>query len=178
MNRLIGDLVDVASIDAGKLAIEPQAFDAAELISEAIEAFAHAAREKAITLQYDSSERSVPATFDYERMLQVLANLITNAIKFTDRGGAVTVRAKLAADELHVSVADTGTGIPEEMLDAIFERFWQVGKNDHRGWASACTSRGASWKHTAGASGPRADSAPAARFISRSSRAPGAAPDA
>jgi len=133
MNRLIGDLVDVASIDAGKLAIEPQAFDAAELISEAIDAFAHAAREKAISLEYDSSERSVPATFDYERMLQVLANLITNAIKFTDRGGVVTVRAKLAADELHVSVADTGTGIPEEMLDAIFERFWQAGKNDQRG---------------------------------------------
>jgi signal transduction histidine kinase len=133
MNRLIGDLVDVASIDAGKLAIKAQPFDAMELISEAIEAFTPAAQEKAISLQYGSSERLLPATFDHERMLQVVANLMTNAIKFTGRGGAVTVCAERVASELHVRVIDTGPGIPEEMLEAIFERFWQVGKNDHRG---------------------------------------------
>src|SRR5947199_174824 len=58
MNRLIGDLVDVASVDAGKLGIEPQPFDAVQLICEAIEAFGHAAQDKAISLVYDSSERS------------------------------------------------------------------------------------------------------------------------
>jgi signal transduction histidine kinase len=133
MNRLIGDLVDVASIDAGKLAIDPQPSNAAEVISEAIEAFAHAAQAKAISLNYEPGERSLSATFDPERMLQVLANLITNAIKFTERGGTVTVRAESAAGELHLSVRDTGPGIPQDMLKAIFERFWQLGKNDHRG---------------------------------------------
>jgi signal transduction histidine kinase len=133
MNRLIGDLVDVASVDAGKLAIEPRPSDAVQLISEAIQAFGHAAQENAISLEYNSSERSLPATFDRERMLQVLANLITNAIKFTGHGGSVAVRARRAAEELQVSVIDTGMGIPEEMLEAIFERFWQVGKNDQRG---------------------------------------------
>src|SRR5688572_7502166 len=58
MNRLIGDLVDVASIDAGKLAIEPKPFDTVQLIAEAIEAFGHPAQEKAISLEYASSERS------------------------------------------------------------------------------------------------------------------------
>ena len=133
MNRLIGDLVDVASIDAGKLAMDPQPLDAVELISEALEAFAHAAQEKAIALQYSSGDRPLPATLDRERMLQVLANLISNGIKFTGRGGAVTVGAECAAGELHVRVVDTGPGIPEAMLEAIFERFWQVGKNEHRG---------------------------------------------
>ncbi|MGZ9005561.1 MAG: sensor histidine kinase [Burkholderiales bacterium] len=66
-------------------------------------------------------------------MLQVLANLITNAIKFTGRGGAVTLRAETAAAELQFSVTDTGTGVPDQMLERIFERFWQVGKNEHRG---------------------------------------------
>lgn len=133
MNRLIGDLVDVASIDAGKLAIELEPHDATELIAEAIEAFAHAAQEKAISLSYESSERSLPATFDHDRMLQVLANLITNAIKFTERGGAVTVGGQLAGGELHLWVTDTGAGIPEQMLEAIFERFWQAARNDRRG---------------------------------------------
>jgi signal transduction histidine kinase len=133
MNRLIGDLVDVVSIDAGKLAVHAQPADAAELIREAVDAFAHAAEEKGLTLEFESSDPVLPAIFDRERMLQVLANLITNAIKFTASGGAITVRAERTRDELRVSVVDTGQGIAEDMLEAVFERFWQVGKNDHRG---------------------------------------------
>jgi signal transduction histidine kinase len=133
MNRLIGDLVDVVSIDAGKLAIHVQPADAAEVISEAVEAFAHAAEEKGITIVFESSERELPAIFDRERMLQVLANLITNSIKFTASGGAITVRGERTPHELRVTVRDTGQGIAENTLEAVFERFWQVGKNDHRG---------------------------------------------
>jgi signal transduction histidine kinase len=66
-------------------------------------------------------------------MLQVLANLITNAIKFTAPGGTVTVRGQRMDDELRLSVVDNGPGIAGSMLEAVFERFWQVGKNDHRG---------------------------------------------
>ena len=133
MNRLIGDLVDVASVDAGKLAIEPQPLNLVDVITEAVEAFSHAAQEKTIALTYGSSEESLRATVDHDRMLQVLANLITNAIKFTAPGGAVTIGAERAARELHVWVTDTGHGIPEDMLEAVFARFWQVGKNDRRG---------------------------------------------
>ncbi len=133
MNRLIGDLVDVVSIDAGKLAVDAQRSDATELITEAVEVFAHAAREKGISLEFETSDPSLPAVFDRDRMLQVLANLIANAIKFTAQGGVVKVRAERAGAELHVSVLDTGTGISEDMLEAVFERFWQVGKNDQRG---------------------------------------------
>jgi signal transduction histidine kinase len=66
-------------------------------------------------------------------MLQVLANLITNSIKFTAQGGSIWVRAERAGDELRFSISDTGAGIPDHMLEAVFERFWQVDKNDRRG---------------------------------------------
>ena len=133
MNRLIGDLVDVVSIDAGKLAVHPQNADATELITEAVDVFGHAARDKSISLECATSDASLPAAFDRERMLQVLANLITNAIKFTARGGVVTVRAERIGVEVRVSVLDTGAGIAADVLEAVFERFWQVGKNDRRG---------------------------------------------
>ena len=133
MNGLIGDLIDVASIDAGKLAVRPSAVNAAELIAEAVDAFAHAAQAKGVSLQYERTEGALPATLDQNRVLQVLANLITNAVKFTDPGGAVTVRAAHTVDSLCVCVLDTGIGIPEHMLESVFERFWQAGKNDRRG---------------------------------------------
>jgi len=133
MNRLIGDLVDVASIDAGKLAVTPAPGDAAALIVEAVEPFQAAASAKGISLQTETAERPLPAELDHDRMLQVFANTIANAIKFTSQGGTVRVRGERAGDELRFSISDTGSGIPGNMLEAIFERFWQVGKNDRRG---------------------------------------------
>jgi signal transduction histidine kinase len=133
MNRLIGDLVDVASIDAGKLAMHPQMADAAELVNESVGAYAQTARDKDIALEARIGEPALPCVFDRERMLQVLANLIANSLKFTPRGGAITIAAERAGDDVRLSVRDTGSGIPAEMLEVIFERFWQVGKNDQRG---------------------------------------------
>jgi signal transduction histidine kinase len=133
MKRLIGDLVDVVSIDAGKLAMEPQPVDASALITEAVDVFAQAASQGGITLESRTIGPAVVAELDHERMLQVLANLITNALKFTPRGGRVVVRGERVEDELRFSVSDTGAGIPGDMLEAVFERFTQVGKNDQRG---------------------------------------------
>lgn len=133
MNRLIGDLVDVASIDSGKLALTPASGDVAALIDEAVETFQAAASAKGISLQVETAERPLLAELDHDRMLQVLANLIANAIKFTAEGGRIRIHGERAGDELLVSVSDTGSGIPGHLLEAIFERFWQVGKNDRRG---------------------------------------------
>ena len=133
MNRLIADLVDVASIDSGKLAVQLQRADAAAVLAEAAAAFAQNAHDRDIALEVSTSEPSLTADFDPERMLQVLANLIANALKFTARAGTISVRGERAGDALHISVVDTGVGISADMLEAIFERFWQVGKNDHRG---------------------------------------------
>ncbi|MDP2341818.1 MAG: HAMP domain-containing sensor histidine kinase [Deltaproteobacteria bacterium] len=133
MNRLIGDLVDVVAIDAGKLAIHRERRDAAVLITEAVDAFSRQASDKSIALQAKSAQPALPAAFDHERMLQVLANLIGNAIKFTPASGRIAVDALLKGEDLHLCVTDTGAGIPNDMLESVFERFWQVGKNDRRG---------------------------------------------
>jgi signal transduction histidine kinase len=113
--------------------MHPQMADAAKLVNEAVGAYAQTARDKDIALEARLGEPALPCVFDRERMLQVLANLIANALKFTPRGGAITIEAERAGDDVRIAVRDTGSGIPADMLDAIFERFWQVGKNDQRG---------------------------------------------
>ena len=133
MNRLIGDLVDVASIDAGKLAVAPVPGDLATVIAEAVETFQVSAQAKALTLDMDIAFRPVLASFDYERMLQVLANLISNAIKFTPAGGTIHVSGELVGGAVQLSVRDSGIGIPAHLTEAIFERFCQVAQHDRRG---------------------------------------------
>lgn len=133
MNRLIGDLVDVVSIDAGTLTVRRERADAVALIAEAVDAFAHRAAEKGVSLEAETAGRELVGDFDHERMMQVLANVVTNAIKFTHSGGRVVVRGERIGRDLQISVSDDGEGIPDDMLEAVFERFWQVGKNDKRG---------------------------------------------
>jgi signal transduction histidine kinase len=133
MNRLIGDLVDVASIDAGKLAVAPVRGDLGAVIAEAVETFQVSAQAKELTLEMDITARPLLAVFDHERMLQVLANLIANAIKFTPPGGTIRVSGNPTADSVRLSVRDNGVGIPAHLTEAIFERFSQVAEHDRRG---------------------------------------------
>ncbi len=133
MIRLIGDLVDVTSIDAGKLAVTPSRQDLCALVAEAMATFEPVASAKGISLVSENAEPSILADFDYDRMMQVLANLLTNAIKFSPEGGRISIRVERAAGKALCRVADTGPGIPGNMLELVFERFWQIGANDRRG---------------------------------------------
>jgi signal transduction histidine kinase len=133
MNRLIADLLDVASIDAGKLAVEPVSSDWTALITEAADTFRAAASAKEISLRTEIAGQPLLGKIDHDRMLQVLGNLLSNAIKFTAQGGEITFRGERVGEELRFCVNDTGMGIPERSLTSIFERFWQVGQNDRRG---------------------------------------------
>jgi signal transduction histidine kinase len=132
MNRLIGDLLDVTSIDAGKLAMIPIVADAATTVREAVDTWQPIASAKNVELRGVNAGR-VLAKFDPERVLQVLGNLITNAVKFSPRGATITVGVERIAAEARFSVKDSGVGIPADKVEAIFERFWQVGKGDQRG---------------------------------------------
>ena len=133
MNRLIGDLVDVASIDSGKLAMHAVPGDVASLVAEAVDALQVSASARGVSLAALSEQAPGAAEFDHDRMLQVLANLIANSIKFTPKGGSIRVHCKCVGESFEFCVDDTGEGIPAAMLEAVFERFWQVGKNDRRG---------------------------------------------
>jgi len=134
MNRLIGDLVDVSSIESGRLAMTRTRGDATALITEAVDLFGPSASAKGVSLEAERMEAPLFAAFDHDRILQVLGNLIGNAIKFTAGGGRIKVaRRSVEGGTVSFSVEDTGPGIPEAQLEAVFERFWQVGENDRRG---------------------------------------------
>lgn len=133
MNRLIGDLVDVTSVYAGKFAVHPQPGDVAEMISEAIAPFTQAAQEKGLSLEFTTDGQAIPGVFDRGRMLQVIANLIANAMNFTPSGGGITLETGHDGDDLRVSVLDTGDGIAADMREEIFERFGQACGNDNTG---------------------------------------------
>lgn len=133
MDRLIGDLVDVASIDAGALGVTREVGDLAHVVLEAVDAFQAHASARAVSLAADMGPGSVLIAFDPARVLQVVTNLLSNAVKFTPAGGSVVVSLRRVHDEMVVSVSDTGPGIPSDQLEAVFARFVQVTKNDRRG---------------------------------------------
>jgi signal transduction histidine kinase len=133
MKRLIGDLVDVTSIAAGRLAVTAEPGDSRALVVEALETFRPLASAKGISLESEMPERTLPVAFDHDRIFQVLTNIMANAIKFTPRGGKVRIRAGRMKDDVRFSVTDTGPGIPENLLEAVFERFWQAGEDVRRG---------------------------------------------
>lgn len=132
MERLISDLLDIASIEAGKLAILPERVAVAEILSDTLEAFGPIAAAKRITLVVDGGAAPLEAWLDSGRVLQVLANLMSNAIKFTPAQGEVSIKASTEGAEVLFAVSDTGIGIPEAALEGVFERFRQV-SIDRRG---------------------------------------------
>jgi signal transduction histidine kinase len=133
MNRLIGDLVDVASIEAGVLAVRREIGNPADVVMEIVDTFQAQASANGIALMADIVPGLSMASFDPARILQVLTNIVSNAIKFTPQNGRVVVRVERIADELRFAVSDTGVGIPADQLDAVFERFRQISTNDRRG---------------------------------------------
>lgn len=133
MNGLIGDLVDVVSIDAGRLPVERERLDATAILDEVIELFRPVAEQSGLSLDIEERGQPLLADYDSARILQVLANLVTNAIKFTPSGGRILLWGQRVEDGLRVCVRDTGVGIAKDQIGVIFERFWQVGKDDRRG---------------------------------------------
>ncbi|MGZ6125808.1 MAG: sensor histidine kinase [Myxococcales bacterium] len=133
MNRLIGDLVDVASIEAGKFEVVPAEGDLLALVRESVEVFNASAESRAIQITAETDGPPLLASFDHVRLLQVMANLLSNAIKFSPPGGRVSIGARGADGEVRISVTDAGPGIAAENLEAIFRKFWQVGRRDRTG---------------------------------------------
>ena len=128
MNRLIGDLLDVASIDAGRLAIRPQRGDLGTVLAEAVDAFTAAATAKGVRLTLVTADEPLLADFDHARLFQVLGNLIMNSIKFCGTGGSISVQVERDGESWRCSVTDTGIGIPADSSRIVFERVSQVGR--------------------------------------------------
>ncbi len=126
MNRLIQDLLDVTRMEAGRLSVEQGCVSAGRLISDFVEGQQSLAAAASLELRLDVAANLPEVWADRDRLLQVLENLVGNALKFTRPGGLLTVGAAPREGEVLFWVADTGKGIAAESLPHIFDRFWQA----------------------------------------------------
>jgi signal transduction histidine kinase len=136
MLRLIQDLLDLERIAVGKLTLHYEEHDVSKIIEEAVEAFQGDAAPKEITLSAKPEDVCGYVVCDRSRVMQVLSNLIGNAIKFTPVRGQICVscaRTETGGKEVQVSVSDTGEGIAPDKIKTIFERFSQINSQDRRG---------------------------------------------
>lgn len=131
--RLIEDLLDVARMRAGQLAVRRESLPARDLLVDAFELNHSLAEEKELDLALDCDGDLPQVCADRDRLLQVLSNIIGNAIKFTPAGGRIVVSAVRAESVVRFAVQDTGPGIPADAIPRLFDAFWQVSTTGRSG---------------------------------------------
>lgn len=128
--RLINDILDIERMESGRVTLNKQPCNAADLMSQAAETMRSMAVESGVTLAV--TPVWAPLDADPDRLLQMLTNLLSNAIRFSDWGGRVWLTAERRVGEIVFTVGDQGRGIPAEHLETIFQRFEQVDASDSR----------------------------------------------
>jgi signal transduction histidine kinase len=167
MGRLVGDLVDVASIEADTLAVRSEVGDPAKLVLEVVDTFQTQAAEAGVTLVADVISPLPLVSFDPARILQVLTNLLINAIKFTPPNGRVVVLVDRSTMRSDLESAIPGRGSAPTSSKRSSSGTISSIRTTAAGWGSVCTSPAASSRGTTAGSGSRASSARAACFTSR-----------
>lgn len=133
MNRLIADLLDLAQIQAGMLSVDMKPHDIEGLVRDGVAMLNPIAAAKNLQDLKGTVSAGLHALCDRERVLQILSNLVGNAVKFTPAGGSITVDAQTFGNEARFFVRDTGQGMREEELPHVFDRFWQSQKRNQAG---------------------------------------------
>jgi len=123
---LINDVLDMSKIEAGKFELHRQPFDLREVVRDCIELMREQAANAGVTLLDDTGAAPLGIEADRRAMKQILLNLMSNAIKFTPSGGRVSLRAKMGAGEMTISVEDTGIGIPADQVARLGNPFVQI----------------------------------------------------
>ncbi|MDP9458555.1 MAG: ATP-binding protein [Actinomycetota bacterium] len=128
LSRLVTDLRDLSLAETGQLPLRKELTNLSTLVRTGVARFSSRAEERGVRLDAEVSEDSPRAEVDPDRVAQVLGNLLDNALRHAPPGGEVVVRLELGAqrDEVRVTVHDTGSGIPEEHLPNVFERFYRA----------------------------------------------------
>jgi len=127
LNRMIGEMLDLDRMEAGKIRLNPQPLDLNKLISDTIERAQAASDQHHITADLD---RALPIiNGDADRLVQVVSNLLTNAVKYSPEGGDVLVKTRAEDGSVHVSVVDHGVGIAPEFVDRLFGRYERFESN-------------------------------------------------
>ncbi|MDY7214703.1 sensor histidine kinase ResE [Bacillus subtilis] len=135
MGRLVNDLLDLARMESGHTGLHYEKINVNEFLEKIIRKFSGVAKEKNISLHHDISLTEEEFMFDEDKMEQVFTNLIDNALRHTSSGGSVSISVHSVKDGLKIDIKDSGSGIPEEDLPFIFERFYKADKARTRGRA-------------------------------------------
>jgi signal transduction histidine kinase len=139
MHRMVLDLLDLARLDAGTADITMSLVNISALLNAIAEKFTPQSQRAGVEIKVETVGALPTISADGDRLAQVFTNLVDNALKFTPRGGSISMKVSVVNDEIKVTVSDTGAGIPTEALTHIFDRFYQ-----------ADPSRGGGEKHGAG----------------------------
>jgi signal transduction histidine kinase/DNA-binding response OmpR family regulator len=129
LNRLVNQLLDLSSIEAGKMKLKTSRQDLIPIVEHAVLAFHSFAERKKISLKFGPKQKEIFFFLDKDKLDKILNNVLSNALKFTPGGGCVNVEVEKNKDSVEISISDTGIGIPKEQLDKIFDRFYQVDQN-------------------------------------------------
>lgn len=124
--QLVADLLDVSRIISGKLRLDVRSVDLISIVNAAIDSIRPAAEAKTIRLQTTLDPAAGPISGDADRLQQIVWNLLTNAVKFTPKGGRIHVKTQRAGSHIEVAVSDTGVGINKDFLPYVFDRFRQA----------------------------------------------------
>jgi signal transduction histidine kinase len=122
LERLVGDILDLAKLDAHRFTVRREEVDMEQLVEQAYETFSDEARRRSIEYRVDVRDRSVIVS-DGDRVLQIVDNLLSNAFKATPDGGRITLELARTNGQVHVAVEDTGPGIPPEERERLFRAF-------------------------------------------------------
>ncbi len=129
MSRLVSDLLDVSRIEAGRIKLECKDVDIKEAIDDVVQSAQAEVQEKNLEMRLEMAQNLPPIWADYDRIVQVLTNLVSNAYKYTPEGGQITIKADVLNDQpashLSIRVIDTGYGISEEDQKKLFDKFFR-----------------------------------------------------
>lgn len=129
LEALINDVLNFAKLEAGRLDFELAEFALADGLSDVVALVEPQTEAKQLRFEYLGGDQAIVVRADRAKVLQIALNLVSNAMKFTAPGGKISVDWIGDREQAHIRVADTGTGIPPDKLDAVFEPFVQIGQN-------------------------------------------------
>ncbi|WP_313019314.1 ATP-binding protein [Macrococcoides bohemicum] len=132
LNRLVNELINVARIDAGETTLNKEVMDISSLLEKNIQNFKQSAIEHETTLQLDL-KHTKEVVIDYDKIFQVITNLLDNAMRYTKSGDTIKISTYNDTNNLYIKIADTGVGIAKEHINHIFDRFYKVDQARTRG---------------------------------------------